>query len=181
MFGKDKGAAETKAPGQLQRSAVANSTALPESPETVSSISSGMTITGKIVGEGALRIFGRIEGELKASSILIADGAQVEGDIVAQEVTNGGHVKGTIHANRVTLHSSSFVEGDIFHRSLTIEENARFEGASRREDNVADAPPKLEATTSNPQPAAQPQIALTDGNRKLNGPPDNMESYQSAT
>jgi cytoskeletal protein CcmA (bactofilin family) len=140
-----------------------------------------MTIIGKIVGEGALRIFGRIEGELKASSILIADGAQVEGDIVAQEVTIGGHVKGTIHANCVTLHSSSFVQGDIFHRSLTIEENARFEGASRREDNVADASPRVKATTSNPQPTAQPQVVLIDGNRKLNGPPDNMESYQSAT
>jgi cytoskeletal protein CcmA (bactofilin family) len=32
------------------------------------------------------------------------------------------------------------VEGDIFHRSLLIEENARFEGSSKRQDNASDLP-----------------------------------------
>jgi cytoskeletal protein CcmA (bactofilin family) len=32
------------------------------------------------------------------------------------------------------------VEGDIFHRSLSIEENARFEGSSKREDNTVNVP-----------------------------------------
>jgi cytoskeletal protein CcmA (bactofilin family) len=35
------------------------------------------------------------------------------------------------------LNSSAVVEGDIFHKSLSIEENARFEGSSKREDNAA--------------------------------------------
>ena len=52
----------------------------------------------------------------------------------------GGRVHGTIHANRVKLNGSAIVEGDIFHRSLSIDENARFEGSSRREETVTDAP-----------------------------------------
>jgi cytoskeletal protein CcmA (bactofilin family) len=52
----------------------------------------------------------------------------------------GGRVKGTIHANRVKLNGSAIVEGDIFHRSLSIDENARFEGSSRREETVIDVP-----------------------------------------
>jgi cytoskeletal protein CcmA (bactofilin family) len=60
----------------------------------------------------------------------------VEGDIVAEELTIGGRVKGTIHANRVKLNSTAVVEGDIYHRSLAIEENAQFEGMSRRQENV---------------------------------------------
>jgi cytoskeletal protein CcmA (bactofilin family) len=87
-----------------------------------------------------VRISGRIEGELHASTVLIDDGAQVEGDIVAEELIIGGRVKGTIHANRVKLNGSAIVEGDIFHRSLSIDENARFEGSSRREESVIDAP-----------------------------------------
>src|SRR5215475_3285596 len=118
-----------------QRPAVALS-AMPE----VSSISSGLSIVGKIVGHGALTIFGQVEGELRASTVVIAEGAQVEGDVVAEELTIGGYVKGTIHANRVKLNSKAVVEGDIFHRTLAIEENARFEGTSRRQENTTDTP-----------------------------------------
>ena len=95
---------------QTPRSAVTSS-ATPE----VSSISSGLSIVGKIVGHGALTIFGHIEGEVRASTVVIAEGAQMEGDIVAEELTVGGHVKGTIHANRVKLNSTAVVEGGIFH------------------------------------------------------------------
>ncbi len=46
----------------------------------------------------------------------------------------GGHLKG--RANRVKVNSTGVVEGDIFHRTLVIEENARFEGTSRRNENA---------------------------------------------
>ena len=105
-------------------------------PEAASSISSGLSIIGKIVGHGALTIFGQVKGELRASTVVIAEGAQMEGDVVAEELTIGGYVKGTIHANRVKLNSTAVVEGDIFHRTLAIEDNARFEGTSRRNENA---------------------------------------------
>jgi cytoskeletal protein CcmA (bactofilin family) len=141
------------------RSALASSAA----PE-VSSISSGLSIVGKIVGHGALTIFGQVEGEVRASTVMIAEGAQIEGDVVAEELTVGGHVKGTIHANRVKLNSSAVVEGDIFHRTLAIEENARFEGVSRRQENTIDTPSRL----------PQAQVMPIDGNRKGNGAPDGL-------
>jgi cytoskeletal protein CcmA (bactofilin family) len=144
---------------KMPRSAVASSAA----PEA-SSISSGLSIVGKIVGHGALTIFGQVEGELRASTVVIAEGAQMEGDVVAEELTIGGHVKGTIHANRVKLNSTAVVEGDIFHRTLAIEENARFEGMSRREENTIDMPSR----------ASHPQVFPTDGNRKGNGVPDGL-------
>jgi cytoskeletal protein CcmA (bactofilin family) len=125
---------------QFQQTPVVNSEA-PDTADGVSTISSDITIVGKITGKGAIKIFGRIEGDLHASIVVINDGAEVEGDIVAEELTIGGRVKGTIHANRVKLTSSAIVEGDIFHRSLSIEENARFEGSSRREETVIDAMP----------------------------------------
>ena len=108
--------------------------------ETTSSISSGLSIVGKIVGQGKLAIFGHVEGEVHASTVQIGDGAEVEGDIVAEELTIGGRVKGTIRANRVKLNSTAVVEGDIYHRSLAIEENAQFEGMSRRQENAIDTP-----------------------------------------
>jgi len=107
---------------------------------TLTSISAGMTIVGKIVGEGNVKVFGRIEGELRASTVLLCEGAHVEGDVYAEDLTIGGHLKGAIHASRVKLNRTAVVEGDIYHRSLAIEEDARFEGSSRREEKPTGAP-----------------------------------------
>jgi cytoskeletal protein CcmA (bactofilin family) len=109
-------------------------------PEAASSISSGLSIVGKITGHGALTIFGRVEGEVRASIVVIAEGAEMVGDVVAEELTVGGHLEGTIHANRVRLNGTGVVEGDIFHRTLAIEENARFEGTSHRNENAIETP-----------------------------------------
>jgi cytoskeletal protein CcmA (bactofilin family) len=107
---------------------------------TSSCIGSGMSIVGNIECNGPAQVFGRIKGELRASDLLIGDGAQIEGSVIAQDVTVCGRVKGTIRAVRVKLQDGGAVEGDIFHRSLTIEENSVFEGSSRRVENPTDAP-----------------------------------------
>jgi len=147
---------------QVDGSAVAHS-APPPAPEGISSISSGLSIVGKIVGNGRLAIFGHVEGEVHASIVQIGDGAQVEGNIVAGELTIGGRVKGAIHANRVKLNSTAVVEGDIYHRSLAIEENAQFEGLSRRQENVIDMPSLVPAKL--PQAQAVPvQGYVSPGN-----------------
>jgi cytoskeletal protein CcmA (bactofilin family) len=108
-------------------------------PEEAASLSSGLSIVGKIIGRGALTIFGHVEGELRASTVVIAEGAEMLGDVVAEELTVNGHVKGSIHANRVRLGGGGVVEGDIFHQTLAMEESARFEGASRRNEKPIDA------------------------------------------
>jgi cytoskeletal protein CcmA (bactofilin family) len=136
-----------------------------EQESDVSSISSAMTVVGKISGSGAVQVFGRVEGELQASTILIYDGAEVEGNVVADDLTVGGRIKGTIHANRVKLNSTADVQGDIFHRSLSIEENARFEGTSRRDDGLKETPRTA---------LARPQIV--DSSRKLNGSPEQKDA-----
>ena len=107
---------------------------------TRSCIGSGMSIVGNIECNGPAQVFGRVKGELRASDLLIGDGAQIEGSIVAQDVTVCGRVKGTIRAVRVKLQDGGTVEGDIFHRSLSIDENSVFEGSSRRVENPTDQP-----------------------------------------
>jgi cytoskeletal protein CcmA (bactofilin family) len=42
--------------------------------ETASSISSGLSIVGKIVGHGALTIFGHVEGECQTRNDVLFDG-----------------------------------------------------------------------------------------------------------
>jgi cytoskeletal protein CcmA (bactofilin family) len=112
---------------------------------TASCIGSDMSIVGKIDCNGPAQVFGRIEGELRASDLLINDGAQVEGNVIAQNVTVCGRIKGTIRAVRVKLQNGGAVEGDIFHRSLSIDENAQFEGSSRRVENPTESSSSIAA------------------------------------
>jgi cytoskeletal protein CcmA (bactofilin family) len=53
-----------------------------------------MSIVGNIECNGPAQIFGRIEGEVRASDLLIGDGAQIEGSVIAQDVTVCGRGQG---------------------------------------------------------------------------------------
>ena len=112
---------------------------------TRSCIGAGMAIVGNIECNGPAQVFGRIKGELRASDLLIGDGAQIEGSVIAQDVTVCGRVKGTIRAVRVKLQDGGAVEGDIFHRSLSIDENSQFEGSSRRVENPTEPSSSVDA------------------------------------
>jgi cytoskeletal protein CcmA (bactofilin family) len=99
-----------------------------------------MLITGTIVCEGSAQIFGRVVGDIHAAEIVIGDGAKVEGNITACEVGVHGAFKGTIRGNNVRLKGAASVDGEVFSKSLMVEENVLFEGLSRRLDKPIDLP-----------------------------------------
>jgi cytoskeletal protein CcmA (bactofilin family) len=83
-----------------------------------------------------------------------------------------GRIEGTIRAVRVKLQNGGAVEGDIFHRSLSIDENSQFEGSSRRVENPTEPSSSVDAKgpQKSPQkkdlaPAPLPSIdaELTEG------------------
>jgi cytoskeletal protein CcmA (bactofilin family) len=117
-------------------------------PETVSTLGHGVLVTGNIVSETTLQIFGRVNGDIHASHLIVKEAAQVEGNIVAQETTILGICKGVIRGNSVKLQGAAMVEGEIYSKSLTIEQQAQFEGVSRRLDKPVEAP--LSARTAAP-------------------------------
>jgi cytoskeletal protein CcmA (bactofilin family) len=115
----------------------------------ISTVGPGMMITGNVVCTGAMQIFGRVNGDVHAARLTICKGAQVEGKIIAQEALLEGTFKGTIHGNSVKLQATAMVNGEIFNKSLSIEQNAQFEGVARRLDKAVE-PPSL----TKPQPSA---------------------------
>src|SRR6516164_6257491 len=134
----------------------------------LNSMKNSATEKDRNAAANAPEIMGRIEGELRASDLLISDGAQVEGNIIAQGVTVCGRVKGTIRAVRVKLQNGGAVEGDIFHRSLSIDENSQFEGSSRRVENPTEPSSSVDAKglqKKGTAPAPLPSInaELADG------------------
>ena len=95
------------------------------------SLRAEVPIVGNIVCDGPWEILCSIKGELRGTDLTIAAGATIVGSVVARDVTVRGRVSGTIRAVNVKLRGAAAVDGDIFHRTLLVEEDAVFDGASR--------------------------------------------------
>lgn len=135
----DKGAPDKGAPAETIAARLTERTPPRKiSSDAVSTLGHGMTITGNIVCEGAAQIFGRVIGDIQATQVVVGDTAQIEGNITAQDVTIQGVFKGTIRGDTVRLKGSATVDSEVFSKSLTVEENVKFEGVSRRLEKSVD-------------------------------------------
>jgi cytoskeletal protein CcmA (bactofilin family) len=93
-------------------------------------IASDLTIEGKIVGAGHVRIAGRFKGDVHVDGNLTIDsGANLEGQVRAHVVTVGGELKGNIdNAKRVELLETGIISGDVKAGSLTVAAGSRMRG-----------------------------------------------------
>jgi len=130
-------------------------------PEVVSVLGPAMLITGNLVCTGSVQIHGQFIGDIHAERLLICQGSQVEGNVTAQETVIDGGFKGTIHSYSVKLQRTAVVNGEIYNKSLTIEEDVQFEGASRRLEKPVDAPSTVRAKANKPaQTATAPAVPV---------------------
>jgi cytoskeletal protein CcmA (bactofilin family) len=109
-----------------------------------------MQITGNIVCRGSVQIFGRVVGDVHASHVLICDGAQLEGKLRAPDVMIRGQFKGSVEGNSVRLEGKACVSGEIFNKSLRVEDEVQFEGISRRIEKPVEEPAELTVVSSLP-------------------------------
>ncbi len=98
-------------------------------------IGADLVIVGNIVSSSLVQIDGEIQGDIHGTHIVVGETARITGGIVSEEVVVRGTVTGSIRGRKVMLQSDSKVEGDIYHKSLAIEQGAYFEGKSRRTDD----------------------------------------------
>jgi cytoskeletal protein CcmA (bactofilin family) len=95
-----------------------------------SHISSDLTIEGKIVGSGHIRIAGRFKGDVHVDGNVSLDaGARLEGHVKANVVSVGGELIGNIeNAKRVELLETGVINGDVKAGSLTVAAGSRMRG-----------------------------------------------------
>lgn len=96
-------------------------------------IDAGLCIRGDLDTDGEVQVDGQIKGQVTCAHIIVGQEGGIFGDIKADEVVVRGKVKGTVRAKRVVLQESAHIEGDIYHEKLSIEDGARFQGASNQE------------------------------------------------
>ena len=114
--------------------------------ETV--IAEGLKIEGTVTADGLVKVHGKVIGDLRCTSLIISERAEITGTVTANEVEVDGIVDGPIRASDVVLQSQAHVTGDIHHTSLSIEKGAIFEGRSKQSD-MAEKKKKSPARKSN--------------------------------
>jgi cytoskeletal protein CcmA (bactofilin family) len=93
-------------------------------------IASDLTIEGKIIGTGHVRIAGRFKGDVHVEGNVTLDtGAHLEGLVKASVVVVGGELVGNIeNAKRVELLEGGIISGDVKAGSLTVAAGSRMRG-----------------------------------------------------
>jgi len=93
-------------------------------------IASDITIEGKIVGTGHIRIAGRFKGDVHVEgNVTLDSGAHLEGQVKASVVVVGGELLGNIeNAKRVELLETGVISGDVKAGSLTVAAGSRMRG-----------------------------------------------------
>ena len=127
---------------------------------SISTIGEDLTITGDVTSKGEN---GRVQGDVHCIALVLGESAKLEGSVVAEDVMVRGHLIGSVRALRVTLEAKSHVEGNLVHKTLSIEQGTHFQGESR---------PSQDPLLSSPEvPAAEAQL-------NHNGRPDAVKQRE---
>ena len=111
-----------------------------EASSSPSLLGKEIKILGKISSTGALQLDGVLEGEIKASKLVIEKSAKVVGSVTSEDLVIKGRIIGPVFGKKVRFGASARVEGDTFHETIAIEDGAYYEGSIRRQSNVSDTP-----------------------------------------
>jgi len=147
----------------------------PKTSDAPSVISAELIVKGTLISAGDVQVDGKIDGDIRASGLVIGEKAIIVGDVYAEEAVIRGRVEGSIRARKVQLCATCHVEGNVLHEALSVECGAFFEGNCRHTDNPLAEAPEVQAPnpkSNRMQPGAsspgapkpnQPQTAPTTG------------------
>jgi cytoskeletal protein CcmA (bactofilin family) len=128
----------------------------------------GSEFEGKLTFEGAVRIDGKLSGEIFSDGILIVgEGAEVNAEIDIGEIVVQGTITGNIRAKRsIEIKAPAKVKGDITTPSLQIDKGVIFEGKCFMEAQASDVRPR------SPMVAGTPSVGAPHNNLGATmGPP----------
>ena len=89
-------------------------------------LSAGTIIKGKLSFEGAVRIDGILDGQVRCSDgVLIGEKAQVVADVIAENLVILGRVRGNLKARgKIEVLAGAVCEGELLCEKLSVEPGA---------------------------------------------------------
>ncbi|MDT8377030.1 MAG: polymer-forming cytoskeletal protein [Mariprofundaceae bacterium] len=108
------------------------------------------SFTGELSFEGAVRVDGRFEGNVRSTkdgTLIISKGAEVSGEVNVPNLILHGLIKGNVHScNTLKVGETGCIIGDVEYRVITLAEGGAVNGrCSRISEKEASAPQKATA------------------------------------
>lgn len=102
----------------------------PEFDQVTTFLGKDAFLKGVIKMSSALRVDGRVEGEIQTEGdILIGEAGKVEGNLQGRNVLIAGEITGNIFATgKIELAATGRIFGDLRAQNLVIDEGAVFQG-----------------------------------------------------
>jgi cytoskeletal protein CcmA (bactofilin family) len=110
--------------------------------QVISIIGPGMKVVGDCDTDGAIRVEGTVQGNLRAGkAVVVGKDGFVDGDIFTQDAVIAGKVKGVIRADsRLEVQATSRLEGEVIAARMQLEEGALVNGSIQM-GKTPDSPP----------------------------------------
>ncbi|WP_294474971.1 polymer-forming cytoskeletal protein [uncultured Intestinimonas sp.] len=120
---------EGESMGAIQEPAVQRA-ALPAQAKTDTIISKGTVIIGTLKGEGAVKIEGKVEGEIILNgTITVASSGIIKGPVAANVLRVFGNIEGNVTAReRLCLEKDGYIQGDVETSALIVEDGGQLNG-----------------------------------------------------
>jgi len=125
--------------------------------EVATLVEAGTEFEGLLAFRGTVRVEGRVTGDVVASGcLLLAEGAEVRGRVLADVVRVAGCFEGEIHARDfLELLPSARVRGSLASPRLVVAEGALFDGRCRAGPELS-PPEDAEPAPDPPHPRLHP-------------------------
>lgn len=96
--------------------------------DDLSVVGAGLTVLGDVDCPGYLQVFGTVEGDVRARTLIVEIDGHIEGQVFAQKLVVGGSISGPVTATDIRIEATAKVMGNIMHNMLTVEPGAFIEG-----------------------------------------------------
>jgi cytoskeletal protein CcmA (bactofilin family) len=125
-----------------------------ENAQTHSFITSDVEVIGTIKSSSAIRLDGKLEGELHCESdVAIGKTAVIKGNLEVNSITVAGTINGNITArDKIELKSTAKLLGDIKAKRLSVEDGVTFVGRSEVNPTGAETPKPQQAPAADQKP-----------------------------
>ncbi|HET8864590.1 MAG TPA: polymer-forming cytoskeletal protein [Gracilimonas sp.] len=99
----------------------------------VNIISEGTKLKGNLNSQTDIRIAGHVDGEAASKGkLIVTENGKIVGNLKSVEADIAGRVEGEVKvSNKLTLRKSAIIDGDIYTKTLIVEEGAQINGSCR--------------------------------------------------
>jgi len=119
-------------------------------------------ITGELSFEGAVRIDGRFEGNIRSSkggTLIVSEGAKISGEVDVPSLILHGIIEGNVRASdSLKLGETGCLNGDLEYSVMSLAEGSAINGRCSRITDKTSNTHKTAPQTTKPTPKSTPDL-----------------------